>query len=64
MQYEITEEDFRVIRASCAVAYMSLAEETKGVVSPEMGMIRDACNRLEEQHDALSTETEVQSTED
>lgn len=64
MQYEISEEDFRVLRGACAVAYMAMAQETNNVVSAEMGMIRDACNRLETQHDEAEKAQSESAAED
>ena len=49
MKYEISEEDWSVLRAACLTCYMALSEETNGVVSAEMGMVRDMFHRLEEQ---------------
>jgi hypothetical protein len=51
MKYEISDEQFYILRGACLVAYKVLSQETNGVVDAPMQEIRDTFNALEKQRD-------------
>jgi hypothetical protein len=49
MLYEISDDEFRVLRGTCLFAYQVLRGESPDVASEQMQQIRDVFHRLESQ---------------
>lgn len=64
MLYEISDEDFKVLRGICLFAYQVLREESPTVPSAQMQQIRDTFHRLEAQRGETEEAPQEPANED